>query len=193
MGKKILSAFVLDLEGKHTQKLRFGSQINILWGQDAEDVFWTLAGVLGGMPPKNGKVEIQWDADASLFIFVKDGACGVERAEPQHMNIAQLVKDYHKYRFLHFKNRTHILDGSDIPAGFSGASDLLQKKLRDTPATEDGCPLFICNFLERLDEAADLKSVFEILTATGQQVFIAVPHYYNMKQLEEMPYDIHTL
>ena len=49
------------------------------------------------------------------------------------------------------------------------------------------------NFFERLDEAVDLQPITEALNATGRQVFIAVPHYYNMKQMEEMPYDIHTL
>ena len=65
----------------------------------------------------------------------------------------------------------------------------------DTLKQKDDCPLFICNFLERLDEAVDLRSIFEALNATGRQVFIAVPHYYEIKELEGMPYDtsIHTL
>ncbi len=193
MGKRILSASVSIQEGKPAQKLRFDSGINILRGQDAEVVVLTLAGVLGGMPPKNGKVEIHWNADASLLISVKGGACGVERAGPQCMNIAQLVKDFHKYRFLNFRNCAHLLDGASLPEGTSGATNLLLAKLHDTLAKEDGRPLFVCNFLERLDEAVDLKSVFDTLTATGRQVFIAVPHYYNIKLLEEMHYDIHTL
>jgi hypothetical protein len=195
MHKSILSASVSVQEKEQAQELQFDSGINILCSRNAEDVVLTLAGVLGGMPPKNGKVEIQWNADASLFIPVKDGACGVERAGTQCMNIAQLVKEFHKYHFLNFRNCAHILDGADIPAGFSGASTLLQKKLRDTLAKEDDRPLFVYNFLERLDEAVDLQHIFEALNATGRQVFIAVPHYYEIKTLEEMPYDtaIHTL
>ena len=192
MSKRILSASVSVQEGKQAQKLRFDSGINILRGQDAEDVVLTLAGVLGGMPPKNGKVEIR-NADASLFISVKDGACGVERAGTQCMNIAQLVKDFHKYRFLNFRNCAHLLDGTQLPAGTSGTTNLLLAKLHDTLAKEDDRPLFVCNFLERLDESVDLQPIFEALNATGRQIFIAAPHYYNMKQLEEMPYDIHTL
>ena len=72
---------------------------------------------------------------------------------------------------------------------------MLLAKLHDTLAKEDDCPLFVCNFLERLDETVDLKTIFEALNATGRQVFISVPHYYEIKTLEEMPYDtaIHTL
>jgi hypothetical protein len=154
-----------------------------------------LAGIFGGMPPQNGKAEIQWDTDAVLFISIKDGACGVEGFKPQNGRIAQNVKAFHKQRFLNYDNRSHILDGSNLPAGFLGAGDLLLKKLGDTRAQEDDRPLFVCNFLERLDESIDLQPIFEALLATGRQVLIAVPHYYKIKTLEEMPYDtaIHTL
>jgi hypothetical protein len=47
--------------------------------------------------------------------------------------------------------------------------------------------------LERLDESVDLQPIFKALNATGRQVFIVVPHYYEINTLEEMPYDIHTL
>lgn len=86
-----------------------------------------------------------------------------------------------------------IVNGSQLPAGTAGASDLLLQKLYDTLAAKDARPLFVYNFLERLDEAVDPRTIFDALNATGRQVFIVIPHYYNMKQLEEMPYDIHTL
>lgn len=60
MCKRILSASVSVQQGKQAQTLRFHSGINILWGQGAEDVVLTLAGIFGGMPRKNGKVEIRW-------------------------------------------------------------------------------------------------------------------------------------
>ena len=56
-------------------------------------------------------------------------------------------------RFLNFKNNSHILDGSRLLMGTSGASDLLLENLNATIAKKDARPLFICNFLERLDEA----------------------------------------
>lgn len=194
MCKRILSASVSVQEGKQAQTLRFHSGINILRGQGAEDVVLTLAGIFGGMPRKNGKVEIQWHADASLSISVKDSTCGVERVGIQCTNIAQPVKDFHKYRFLNFRYCAHLLDGTQLPAGTSGATNLLLAKLHDTLAKVDDCPLFVCNFLERLDEAVDLKTIFDALNATGRQVFISVPHYYKINTLEKMPYDtaIHT-
>ena len=191
MSRIILSATV----GEGTSELRFQPGINILWGQNGEDILLTLAGIFGGMPPKNGKAEILWGTDALLLVSIKDGACGVERSNPQAESIAQIVKEFHKQRFLKFDNCTHIFDGSNIPAGLLGAGDLLLEKLGAVLAQEGDRPLFVCNFLERLDEAVDLRSIFEALNATGRQVFIAVPHYYEIKELEGMPYDtsIHTL
>ena len=80
-----------------------------------------------------------------------------------------------------------------MPAGNSGTEDLLLEKLNATLEKEDDCPLFICDFLERLNEAIDLQPILEALLATRRQIFIAVPHDNNMKQLEEMHYDIHIL
>lgn len=180
MSRIILSATV----GEGTPELRFQPGINILWGQNAEDVLLTLAGIFGGMPPQNGKAEILWSTDALLVVSIKDGACGVERSKPQVESVAQIVKEFHKQRFLNFDNRTHIFDGSNIPAGFLGVGDLQLEKLGDTLRKEEDHPLFVYNFLERLDEAVNLKPIFDALNATGRQVFIAVPHYYNIKKLE---------
>lgn len=194
MHRKILSASVSVQKETPMTEFQFHPGINILWGADAEDIVLTLAGVFGGMPPLNGKAKIQWDTDVSLFVSVTDGACAVEKVSTQGGRTAQIVKEFHKQRFLKFDSRTHIFNGSDLPAGFLGAGNLLLEKLGDVLAQEDDRPLFVYNFLERLDEAVDLQHIFDALNATGQQVFIAVPHYYEIKTLEEMPYDtaIHT-
>jgi hypothetical protein len=65
---------------------------------------------------------------------------------------------------------------------------LLLKKLEDTLKQKDESPLCIYNFLERLDEAVDLQPIFEALNATGRQVFIAVPHYYETEKMEGKQY-----
>lgn len=169
-------------------EFRFHPGINILRGADAEDIVLTLAGVFGGMPPLNGKAEIQWDTDVSLFVSVTDGACAVEKVSTQGGCTAQLVKGFHKQRFLKFDSRTHIFNGSDLPAGFLGAGNLLLEKLGDVLAQEADRPLFVYNFLERLDEAVDLQHIFEALNATGRQVFIAVPHYYKIEKPEGKQY-----
>ena len=89
MNKGILSASVSVQKEAPFTELRFHPGINILWGADAEDVVLTLAGIFGGIPSLNGKAEIQWDADALLFVHIIDGACGVEKANVQRGRAAQ--------------------------------------------------------------------------------------------------------
>ena len=193
MYKRILYASVSVQEEEQARDLQFDSGINILRGQNAEDAVLTLAGIFGGMPPKSFQAVLNWRDDAILLVSGYDGCVFVDGIKNEKTDPVQLLKEFHKQRFLTFRNTAHLLDGTQLPAGTSGATNLLLAKLHDTLAKEDGRPLFVCNFLERLDEAVDLKSVFDTLTATGRQVFIAVPHYYNIKLLEEMHYDIHTL
>ncbi len=193
MHRRILSASVSTQKGTPMPEFQFHSEINILFGQNAEDVVLTLAGVFGGVPPQSFHAALNWRDDATLFVSGYDGRVFVDSIENKQGDPAQLMKSFHKHHFLNFRNKAHIFDGSQLPAGTSGASDLLLEKLNATLAKEDDCPLFICNFLERLDEAIDLQPIWEALLATRRQIFIAVPHYYNTKQLEEMPYDIYIL
>lgn len=188
MSKQILLASVSVQGGLPATEFRFGPGIHVLWGNHAEDVLLTLAGIFSGFPPKNAKAEVQWSTDVSLSVSVTDGACFVDTVRKQRGSPAQLAKAFHKQRFLCCRNCAHILDGSRLSAGTSGASDLLLEKLNATITQKDARPLFICNFFERLDEAVDLQSIFEALNATGRQVFIAVPRYYNIKNLEEKGY-----
>lgn len=190
MCKRILTGMVSTQEKTHA--MEFSSGINILYGKDGEDVLLTLAGIFGGLPTKSFEAALQWRDGVMLFVSGEDGHVFVDGINKERGNTAQLMKDFHKHRFLNFRNQTHVLDGSQLPAGTSGTSDLLLKKLEDTLKQKDESLLCIYNFLERLDEAVDLQPIFEALNATGRQVFIAVPHYYKM---EEMHHDtiIHTL
>lgn len=193
MCKRILSATVFIQEETHV--MAFSSGINILYGQNGEDVLLTLAGIFGGKPIKSFQAELQWQDGVTFLASGEDGHVFVDGINKERGNTAQLMKDFHKHRFLNFRNQTHVLDGSRLPVGTSSASDLLLKKINATIAQKDARSLFICNVLERLDEAVDLQPIFEVLNATGRQVFIAVPHYYEIKELEGMPYDtsIHAL
>ena len=193
MCKRILSACVSVQEGVPPAEFRFCHGINILFGQNAEDVVLTLAGVFGGVPPQSFHAALNWRDDATLFVSGYDGRVFVDSIENKQGDPAQLMKCFYKHRFLNFRKNAHLLDGSRLHAGTSGTGDLLLEKLNATLAKEDDCPLFICNFLERLDEAIDLQPIWEALLATRRQIFIAVPHYYNTKQLEEMHSDIHIL
>ena len=176
MHKRILSATISI--PKETPAMEFSSGINILRGQNAEDVLLTLAGIFGGTPAEVFEAEIKWCEGVTLLISGENGQVFVNNIKKERGNSAQLVKAFHKHRFLNFRNKTHILDGSQLPAGTSGASKLLLKKLEDTLEQKDDRPLFVCNYRERLDEAAHLQEAFEALDATGRQVFIAVPRYY---------------
>ena len=175
--------------------MEFSPGVNILCGQTAEDVLWTLAGIFGGMPPKAFQAALHWRDGVTLFVSGEDGQVFVNNIKQDRGDSAQLMKKFHKQRFLRFRDDSHILDGAELPAGTSGASELLLKKLGDALTQKDDRPLFIINFLERLDEAVALQPILEALTATGRQIFIAVPHYYNITALEKMPHDttIHTL
>ena len=186
MCKRILSAMVSTQEKTHA--MEFSSGINILFGQDGEDILLTLAGIFGGMPTKSFEAVLQWRDDMTLFISGEDGHVFVDCVKIERGDPARLMKDFHKHRFLNFKNNTHILDGSRLSVGTSGASDLLLKKLNATIDQKDAHPLFIWNFMERLDEAVDLQPIFEALNATGRQVFIAVPYNYKIEKLEGKEY-----
>ena len=181
MWKRILSASILIQEKMHA--MEFSSKINILCGHVAEETILTLAGIFGGTPLKAFKAELKWGEGVTLLVSGEDGRVFVNNIKKVRGDSAQRIKAFHKHRFLNSRNKTHILDGSRLPAGTSGASDLLLKKLGDTLAQKEDHPLFICNFLERLDKRIDLQPVFEALNATGRQVFIAVPHYYKMEKM----------
>ena len=173
-------------------EFRFCPGINILWGKNAEDVVLTLAGIFGGIPPKAFEATLDWQNDVALLVSGEDGRVFVDGIRKGKGDSVRLMKSFHKQRFLHFRNNTHLLDGSRLSDGFAGAGDLLRKKLSETIAKEDARPLFLVNVLERLDEAAELQPIFDALSATGRQVFIAIPHAY---QLEGKYHDttIHTL
>ena len=173
MCKRILSATVSI--GEKTKNMTFSPGINILCGQNTEDVVLTLAGIFFGIPPKPFEAVLNWEDGVTLFVSGADGRVFVNNIKKEQGNSAHLIKAFHKHRFLNFRNKSHILDGSLLPAGTAGASDLLLKKLGDTLVQKEDHPLFICNFLERLDTAVKLQPILDSLTATGRQIFIADP------------------
>ena len=154
MCKRILSANVLIQEKTHA--MEFSSGINILYGKDGEDVLLTLAGIFGGMSTKSFEAALQWLDGVMFFVSGEDGRVFVDNIKIERGDPERLMKDFHKHRFLNFKNNTHILDGSRLSVGTSGASDLLLKKLEDTLAPKDARPLFICNLLNNFKHSVKL-------------------------------------
>lgn len=156
MCKKILSASVALPE--ETIQIIPSPGVNILRGGNAEAVLLTLADIFSGKPTLNAKAKIQWHENAVLFVSATEGVCFVDKVQ-YCADAAQLVKDFHKQRFLTFRNRAHILDGA---------------KLSDTLDSEDDRPLFVHNFWEQLD-APDREAALDTITASGRQCFIAIP------------------
>lgn len=178
MEKQILSASVFLREDTPALQITPVPGVNLLWGQNAEAVLLTLAGIFGGYPPQNAKVEILWHWDARIIVGAADGACVVHRVRTQYDEPVLLEKAFHKKRFLRCRKTGHLFNGTELPAGFAGAGELLLEKFQSFLAAEGDTPLFICNFLERLDRSVDLQPLLAALLSTGRQVFIAVPQYY---------------
>lgn len=206
MDKRIASASISVDDEFSPVNLQLSPGINILWGEKAEEVMWTLVGIFSATPRQISaqlKAEVRWQDDISFWIsgeinagrstiFVEDITL------PNGISAAQQVKRFHKRRFLEFRKQPCVFDGTrpfqQYPLGESD-SILNNFHLFLHQNIYDDRPLFLFNFLERLDESIDLSPIFRALAATERQVFIAVPRSYTINTLEEMPYDatIHTL
>ena len=193
MHRKIIKASIFLPQKPPLRDLGFAPGINILRGEQAQTAVRILAGIFGDYCPGTVEAELCWQPGIRVFVSGGERTVFVDRVELQGEDPAQKEKAFHKTRFLCRVMGPYVLDGAEPSVGFFGEGEGLLRKLRSLLEKPDRRPLFVYNFLERLDEAVDLQPIFEALNATGRQVFIAVPHYYNMKQLEEMPYDIHAL
>lgn len=207
MCRSILSASVSLREEAPAQELRFDSGINLLCGQNAEEVVLTLAGILDIYPSARHLrsaasilAEICWPDGVVYGVFGEE-CDGRQRLSVHSIknyttgNRSYLEKRFHKQRFRDARETLCFFDGSQAEQSqLSGEYDSILHAfyafIENIPTQKNGRPLFLCGFLERLDEAVDLRPIFEALNTTGRQVFIAVPHYY---PLEEIPYDIHIL
>ena len=212
MHRTILSASIEVLEGVPPLEIQPAPGINILWGENAEAIFWAMAGIFDAYPRENPlypfariQAEIRWPDGIVYGVVGGDECCGEPGIFLDYIQMpgrttgdkGRLAKRFHKRRFQDCRNRRCTFEGEvALTENTAGEGDLLLEEfdrfLHSIVLQEIGRPLFIWNFLERLDEAVDLQPIFEALNATGRQVFIAVPHYYKM---EEMNYGtaIYTL
>ena len=186
MSKQILTLAIRA--GSHIQRYSFHSGINILCGQHAAEILPTLSGIFGGTPVGVFCAELQWQDGVILSISGAEGQVFLEGIRAAQGDPAQWAKDFHKQRFLTCRDRRHIFDGRELPDGTSGAGQRLLDKLHAALACTDDRPLFVTDFLERLDEAVDPRPILAALNLTGRQAFLAVPHSYTIKTLEELPY-----
>jgi hypothetical protein len=159
MNRKIMSAIVVE-----GNPLSFVPGINILWGEEAEDVLRALVSIF--CEEKTGRA-------VKAKVTGRSGVC------------------FHKHRLLERRDCSCVFYGAVPKHGpCMGESDLrllqFDTFLRGLRKGDER-PLFLCNMLDRLDEAVDLRPIFKALNATGRQVFIAVPPDYKIKALEEKP------
>ena len=203
MCRKILSAAISTQEGVTLITPTAG--INILWGENAEQIFGVIAGVLDIYPKERfaqGPVRIQ--AEICWPCGTVYGISGEERNGTQCMGVKyiknptvknewDLVKRFHKQRLHDTREKNCFFDGARMKRSSPlGESDLILDGffafIKSVSKHEMGRPLFLRNFLERLDEAVDLQPVFEALLASERQIFIVVPQYYKIKSLEGVSY-----
>lgn len=213
MHSRIISASVRECRTDRILEIQPSPQILFLQGQDAEGFLLALAGLFGGLPENcfrsveeyEVKDDVVWTDDVSCTLgarfskgekavwvhCVDDTKSGLSAHSPEK------VKAIHKRRFRNGSNTAHILantskSGSLDTLGESAETlrrfQFFLKEIQRCFLLGDTRPLFLYNFLERLDEAVDVGRILKALNATGRQVFIAVPHYYEIKALEEMPY-----
>jgi hypothetical protein len=85
------------------------------------------------------------------------------------------------------QSRSCLFDGRHAPKACMGESDALLVGFHSFLASQqDNRTLFLCDFLERLDESVDLHPIFDALIATGRQVFIALPHTYPIERINAL-------
>ena len=94
MSRTILSATV----GEGASELQFQPGINILWGQNAEDILLTVAGIFGGMPLKAFQAVLNWQTGVTFFVSGEDGQVFVNKIEKEQGDSAQWMKKFHKQR-----------------------------------------------------------------------------------------------
>lgn len=211
MHSRITSALVKECRTDRILEIQPSPQLNILQGREPEGLLLALAGLFGSLPENCFQEEyavkagVMWTDDLSgklCACFSKgEQAVWVHSVDDTKSGLSahspEKVKAIHKRRFRNGTNIAHIFDnGSQLDnCELLGESDetlqrffsfLEETRLRS--ALGGTHPLFLYNFLERLDEAVDLHPIFEALLATGRQVFIAVPHYYEINTLEGMSY-----
>lgn len=196
------------------------SYINFIRSKEPEGFLLALAGLFGGLPENQlhnlreylVTADILWEDQSScvlhaclnqwenpVCVYSTDGM-----PAPLSVQLAKKVNALHKRRFRRGCDCSHIFPGKSrvpVSAPLGESDEILQgfslflQETHQRSKFGDTRPLFLYNFLERLDGAVDTGKILTALADTGRQVFIAVPHYYQINTREDIPYDaaIYTL
>ena len=215
MESKITCASVCERSSNNILEIPSGNKLVFVHGKNSESFLMALAGLFGGLPENcfRGtesyavKADVVWCSGLTCSVGADFGneersfwVNGVEKdCRTSSEQVCKVVKAIHKHRFRKGNDNAHIFDGisKGVSLETSGESDRILKRflvfMQETcrkTVLGDTRPIFLHSFLERLDEKADVEKILELTAAAERQVFIAVPHYYEIKALEEMPYDI---
>lgn len=200
MARIILSACVSIPGEKSTVQVQPSPGVNILCGNNAEDIFWSLAGIVdiysSNYSPACTTVnaELRW-SDGVIY-----GVCSkVSNAKNQMVvdyikglgekDLRYLVKCLHKQRFRDIRDRLCLFNGCQLDnSRMLGESEAILEAfhgfIERVPAQKNGRPLFLCNFLERLDGSVDLLPLFDELATPNRQAFILLPEGCAIEHME---------
>lgn len=191
MARLILSASLMLPGEEALIQVKPSPGINILCGNNAEEIFWRLSGIVDVyssdhfQAPTTVSAELRWSDGVTYGInskasegrnqMVVDYVKGVGDEDPRY-----LVKRLHKQRYRDVRDNLCLFNGCrlDNPNMLSESDAILtsfHSFIEKLPDQKNGRPVFLLNFLERLDRAVDILPILEDLTATGRQVFVLSP------------------
>ena len=200
MARLILAAS-LTLPGEETPiQVKPSPSVNILCGNNAEAVFWGLAGIVdiysSDQPQAVTTInsELRWSDGVIYGITGKESEgrnqvvvdyvkslCG---KDPRY-----LVKRLHKQRYRDVRDNCCLFNGCQLDnPHMLGESELILKSfhsfIETLPDQRNGRPVFLLNFLDRLDSAVDPFPLLEELSATGRQAFVLLSSNCTIPNIE---------
>lgn len=200
MARIILSAFLSMPADKSTIEVKPSPGVNILCGNNAEEIFWSLAGIVDiyssdhSQTPTTVTAEVRWPEGVTYGVtgkasegrnqMVVDYVKGVGEEDPRY-----LVKRLHKQRYRDVRDSFCLFNGcrldnpnmlSESDAILASFHDFIEK----LPDQKNGRPVFLLNFLERLDRAVDILPFFKELATTGRQAFVLIPDNCTIPNIE---------
>ena len=200
MARIILSASLSLPAENSTIQVKPSPGVNILCGNNAEEIFWRLSGIVDVyssdhfQAPTTVSAELRWSDGVTYGInskasegrnqIVVDYVKGVGEEDPRY-----LVKRLHKQRYRDVRDNLCLFNGCrpDNPNMLSESDAILasfHSFIEKLPDQKNGRPIFLLNFLERLDRAVDILPCLEELTATGRQVFVLLPDNCTIPNIE---------
>lgn len=200
MARIILSASLSLPADKSTIEVKPSPGVNILCGNNAEEIFWSLAGIVDiyssdhSQTPTTVTAELRWSEGVTYGVtgkasegrnqMVVDYVKGVGEEDPRY-----LVKRLHKQRYRDVRDSFCLFNGCglDNPNMLSESDAILasfHSFIEKLPDQKNGRPVFLLNFLERLDRSVDILPFFEELAATGRQAFVLIPDNCTIPNIE---------